>query len=160
MSHVTCHHEQEGEEDHPITVVVDDERWRVVMPDVVAKVRAVVQQVLHAEEVEGQIAIVLANDVMIQSLNHDFRGKDMPTNVLSFPAKDDEMLGDVILSLDTLEREAAEQKKLLWHHATHLLVHGVLHVLGYDHEVEAEAEEMEAREVALLAGFVISNPYE
>ena len=151
---------EESEEDESITVVIEDERWLSMRADVEAQVRDVVARVLEAEEVQGQVAVVLADDAMIRSLNHDFRGKDAPTNVLSFPAKDDEMLGDIILSLDTLTREATEQNKDIWHHTTHLLVHGVLHIIGYDHEDDVEAEEMEAREVALLAGFMISNPYE
>ena len=151
---------EESEEDESITVVIEDERWLAMRADVEAQVRDVVARVLEAEEVQGQVAVVLADDAMIRSLNHDFRGKDAPTNVLSFPAKDEEMLGDIILSLDTLTREATEQNKDIWHHTTHLLVHGVLHIIGYDHEDDAEAEEMEAREVALLAGFMISNPYE
>lgn len=148
------------EDEDPITIVVEEERWLSLFPELEDKARAVVRAVLEAEELEGEIAVVFADDAMVQGLNREFRGKDKPTNVLSFPAKDEVMLGDIIVSLDTLEREAAEQHKDLWHHTTHMLVHGVLHVIGYDHEDDAEAEEMEAREVALLAGFMISNPYE
>jgi len=108
------------------------------------------------------LAVVLADDPFIQQLNAQFRGKDAPTNVLSFPADDEEgtELGDIILSLDTLAREAQAEQKELAAHCTHLVVHGVLHLLGYDHMLDDEAEEMEALEVAILAQLGIASPYE
>ena len=118
----------------------------------------------EAEEI--QLSIVLADDDFIQDLNNRFRGKDKPTNVLSFPnAMDvDEdgviMLGDVILSWHTLAKESAEQNKNLQDHFSHLLVHGFLHLLGFDHENDAEAKEMESLEIEILQQFDIANPYE
>jgi probable rRNA maturation factor len=95
-----------------------------------------------------------------QALNARFRGKDAATNVLSFPAPGaDAGLGDVALALGVCEREAAEQGKTLADHLTHLTAHGVLHLLGYDHESDAEAEAMEARERAILAGLGVADPY-
>jgi probable rRNA maturation factor len=99
-------------------------------------------------------------------LNRDYRKKDSPTNVLSFPSGlasgvgDADMLGDVILAFETVSMEAARDGKSLDSHLRHLVVHGVLHLLGFDHETEAEASEMERREVEILAGFGIADPYE
>ena len=136
------------------------------------------------DDEEGEVSIVLADDAFIQDLNARFRGKNAPTNVLSFPlyefgevepgrrdAGDGPLslihgsagvrhLGDVVLALTTIEREAEAQDKALSDHARHLVVHGVLHLLGWDHEAGTEADEMEALEVEILAGLDIANPYE
>lgn len=122
------------------------------------------------EDGPAELSIVLADDPFVQALNRDYRGKDAPTNVLSFAFGDDEdepegdpdapvLLGDVILSYDTLLREANEQGKPFAHHLAHLVVHGVLHLLGYDHIEDAEAEEMEGLETAILARLTIPDPY-
>ena len=110
---------------------------------------------------ECSLAVVLGDDAFVQRLNAQFRGKDAPTNVLSFPTGEEEgELGDIILARETIEREAAEQGKQFGDHFCHLLLHGFLHLLGYDHLKEDETEEMEAREVELLARLGIDNPYE
>jgi probable rRNA maturation factor len=120
-----------------------------------------------------EIAVVLADDTFIRQLNRDYRGKDKPTNVLSFPANTlplkgggkgggqtlDPHLGDIVLALETIEREAVEQGKKPKHHATHLLIHGTLHLLGYDHEIDKDAKTMEALETKILAKLGIGNPY-
>ena len=117
-----------------------------------------------------EIAITLSDDVEIRDLNRDWRGKDKPTNVLSFPGLEGAMagflppdaprpLGDIILAFETCRAEAEEQGKSLADHARHLVVHGVLHLLGFDHEDDAEAEEMEALETLVLAGLGIADPY-
>jgi probable rRNA maturation factor len=96
-------------------------------------------------------------------LNHDYRGKDYATNVLTFAYTEDENAAttqaDIILCSDVLQREAAEQGKSLSAHAAHLVVHGVLHAQGYDHETEEEADEMEGIEAEILVGLGIENPY-
>jgi probable rRNA maturation factor len=113
-----------------------------------------------------EFSLVFTNDVRIRALNAGWRDKDKPTNVLSFPAFQPKrgaslppMLGDVILARETISREAALEEKPFEHHLTHLIVHGLLHLLGYDHETETEAEEMEMVERRALARLAIPDPY-
>lgn len=112
------------------------------------------------------LAIALADDHAVRVLNRSFRGRDTPTNVLSFPAGRSatppgaaRFLGDIALARQTVAREARAQGKRLAHHLTHLVVHGTLHLLGYDHESEAQARRMEALEVRLLASLGVPDPY-
>jgi probable rRNA maturation factor len=137
----------------------------------------------------GEVSIVLASDARVRELNRDWRGQDKPTNVLSFPGgdpddfeDDDEeeddddseeeeeeeddgdappplQLGDVILAWPTVAREARDQGKKVEAHLSHLVVHGLLHLLGYDHEAEEEADEMERLEASILLGLGIADPY-
>jgi probable rRNA maturation factor len=112
-----------------------------------------------------EASVMLTDDAHIRELNRTWRGKDKPTNVLSFPAPEQpglagpRHLGDIALAYETLVRESEEESKELAHHFAHLIVHGVLHLLGYDHETEAEAEIMEALEVKALATLGIADPY-
>ena len=119
-----------------------------------------------------ELSVVLTSDEKVRALNAEWRGKDKPTNVLSFPqAEPDElvgadtpgpelMLGDIVLARETCAREAEEKALRLPDHAAHLLVHGTLHLLGYDHMDDQTAEDMEAREVRALARLGLPNPYE
>jgi probable rRNA maturation factor len=110
-----------------------------------------------------ELSLALADDATVRTLNRDYRGKDAPTNVLSFEAGADTapdgpiLLGDVVLARETCLREAAGGS--VTNHLSHLAIHGVLHLLGYDHEEDADAEEMEALEVKILAEIGIENPY-
>ena len=125
-----------------------------------AQVRRWVQAALFAPA-ELTIRFVDAEEGRV--LNRDYRGKDYATNVLTFAYTEDENAvttqADIILCSDVLQREAAEQKKPLSEHAAHLVVHGVLHAQGYDHETNEEAEEMEGIEAEILAGLGIEDPY-
>lgn len=119
-----------------------------------------------------ELSIRLTSDEEVHALNSEWRGKDKPTNVLSFPMAEqyeleqsDEdgptiMLGDLILAHGVCEREAAEKGISVEQHATHLVVHGTLHLLGYDHEADSDAADMEEREVRALSRLGIANPYE
>ncbi|MDP3781925.1 MAG: rRNA maturation RNase YbeY [Sphingopyxis sp.] len=119
-----------------------------------------------------EIAVRLTDDAEVQTLNRDFRGKDKPTNVLSFPQVQDDLLeglansddgeillGDIVLARETCAREAEEKAISIADHATHLIVHGTLHLVGYDHGDDASAGAMEALEVKALASLGIANPY-
>ncbi len=107
----------------------------------------------------GSMVVVLSDDRHLRALNGQFRGKDKPTNVLSFPDAD-EPFGGIALALETIEREAREQGKPFVNHAKHMILHGFLHLLGYDHQTEREARLMERLETAILAELSIPNPYE
>jgi probable rRNA maturation factor len=110
-----------------------------------------------------RVTIVLSDDAELRALNRTWRGKDVPTNVLSFPAHknvaEPGFLGDVVLGYGTVEREAREQGIPLRDHAAHLVVHGVLHLLGFDHADDAEAARMEELERQALASLGIADPY-
>ena len=112
------------------------------------------------------VSLLFTDDAAVQILNNAWRGKDKPTNVLSFPSGDSpvetevEFLGDIALAFETVRKEAADEGKTFAHHTTHLLVHGFLHLCGYDHETgDDDAEEMETLERAILARLAIADPY-
>ncbi|HEX8417998.1 MAG TPA: rRNA maturation RNase YbeY [Methylobacterium sp.] len=154
-----------------IDIAIEDERWATAAPGLDAFVARAVEAALaiapDAPAYPVEISILLTDDATVQDLNRTWRGKDSPTNVLSFPAPPQPVhagaarpLGDVVLAYDTMLRESAEQSKPLDHHLAHLLVHGTLHLLGQDHETgESEAEAMEALETAALRRLGIPDPY-
>ena len=108
---------------------------------------------------DAELSVALADDAMIRRLNREYRAKDKPTNVLSFPAAHGPLLGDVVIAYETLLGEAREEGLAPADHLTHLTIHGLLHLLGYDHETEAEAVAMEAMETSILAGLGIADPH-
>jgi probable rRNA maturation factor len=128
--------------------------------------RAIAEASVDVSTKDAELAIVLTDDSRIRALNRVWRGLDKPTNVLSFPAKDRSgiedapaLLGDIVISYDTLKREALAQGTPFLHHLAHLTVHGFLHLRGYDHETDAEAEAMERLERQILARLDIPDPY-
>ena len=143
--------------------------WRVRLADVERLCGEAARAALAgAGGVTGptELSIVLADDALVHALNRQWRGQDKPTNVLSFPVPPaalppgaPRLLGDVVLAFETLAAEAAAQGKPLANHLRHLVVHGVLHLLGFDHETAGEAERMETLEAAVLAGLGVPDPY-
>jgi probable rRNA maturation factor len=133
------------------------------LPEAESVVRGAVAAVAaHADVAvpdDAELSLALSDDATVQGLNRDYRAKDKPTNVLSFPAPHGPLLGDVIIAFETLTREAAEEQLTPADHLAHLTIHGLLHLLGYDHETEAEALRMEALETSILAGLGIRDPH-
>jgi len=117
----------------------------------------------QAEGKSGTVSLLLGDDASIAELNQQFRGKAGPTNVLSFPpapgTNEPGFLGDIALAAETIVEQAQFQGKRFENHAAHLVVHGFLHLIGYDHEKSADAEAMEARERTILASLGIEDPY-
>ena len=149
-----------------IEVEIEDPAWTQALPEAAALAIGSAQAALRiapAQPSEGeQLVLLLTDDAALRELNGRFRGKDQPTNVLSFPAaaNPEGHLGDVALAFGVCAREAAEQGKSLAAHLQHLVAHGVLHLLGYDHMSENEACEMEGLERVVLAGLGVADPYE
>jgi probable rRNA maturation factor len=114
-----------------------------------------------AEGRQGSVSVLLGDDHAVAALNAQFRGKNGPTNVLSFPPAggEENFLGDIALAAETIAVEAQFQGKRFEDHAVHVIIHGFLHLLGYDHIADHEAESMEARERAILASIGIADPY-
>ncbi len=158
-------------------VMIEDRRWRAVGLEALAEraARAALSH-LKLDPKAFEISILACNDARITALNEDFRGKPQPTNVLSWPsgergaARDggvpappladaDAELGDIAIAYDTCAAEAALGSKPLADHAAHLIVHAVLHLLGYDHVRDADARLMESCEVAILCKLGIADPY-
>lgn len=152
-----------------IEIAVESPLWDA-LPAVDDLVRRAVAAALDAEDLDfaegAELSVLLADDARVRELNRDWRGKDQPTNVLSFPAAepdeiaDSPMIGDVALAYETLAREAERDGVALGDHFQHLVVHGVLHLFGYDHIEDGEAEIMEDAERRALASIGISDPYQ
>lgn len=156
---------------HPTEVTVEAEGWYAAVTDPETICRRAVAAALDAAGPPGspaEVAVLLTDDAAIRALNRAFRGKDAPTDVLSFPAgprapgvpaDQPWPLGDIAIALETSARDAAAAGKPLADHLAHLVVHGTLHLLGHDHEQRAAAEVMEALERRILAGLGIADPY-
>ncbi|WP_293962792.1 rRNA maturation RNase YbeY [Sneathiella sp.] len=170
-----------------LAISFQDDSWRNLVPAIEQKAEVVVQCAL--ESICGkmnlslldcdimpvvEISLLFSDDAQVRELNRDYRGKDQPTNVLSFPdtpldqielanatkMSEPLLLGDIVLAHETMVREAKAQNKDIWSHTAHLIAHGVLHLAGFDHMEENEAEEMENLEIMILESLHISNPYE
>ena len=141
-----------------IDVEIEDEAWTRALPDAADLALAAATAAVTAA---ADLVVLLTDDATVRDLNARFRNKDAATNVLSFPAGDmaGDHMGDVVLAYGVCAREAAEQGKPLAAHLQHLVAHGVLHLVGYDHEDDTDAEAMEAREREILAGLGLPDPY-
>lgn len=146
-----------------ITTDVEDPRW-VTLPEVEALVERAVAAVLPNDS--RNLDVLLTGDAEIRVLNKQWRGKDQATNILSFPSMEMPVpagevahLGNLVLAWDTIEREAEAAQKPLIDHVVHLIVHGMLHLQGYDHESDVDGDEMEAQEAKILASLGIADPY-
>lgn len=151
------------EQSFGIEIYCEDRAWRGVAADLEQRLRQAVQTTLVcAPDTKDQCAltILLTDDGQLCALNRAHRGKNKPTNVLSFPAPAGaDYLGDIAIAFGTASREAEESGKSLVSHVLHLAVHGVLHLLGYDHEASDEAKTMEALEVDILSRIGVPDPY-
>jgi probable rRNA maturation factor len=150
--------------------VEDSGDWRELEPvaPVVDRLVGAAAEYLPGQAQSAAATLVLASDARVRALNRQWRGKDSPTNVLSFPAAPipakaaghaEAFLGDIVLASETLLREAAEAGIETSHHFQHLVLHGLLHLLGFDHETEDEADVMEGLEIRVLAALGIANPF-
>jgi probable rRNA maturation factor len=151
-----------------LDIVIESPLWNSV-PGVKPALRRAIKAALPEGQpkiAEAELAIVLTDDAAIRKLNRQWRGRDQPTNVLSFPSRSARppdigarLLGDVVIAYETAAREADTEGLPLAHHLAHLAVHGYLHLLGYDHETESEAETMERLEREILARLDVPDPY-
>lgn len=163
-----------------VDTIAEDERWQSFgLAPLAERAAAATLAHLGLEPSEFEISLMGCDDARIAVLNADFRGKPAATNVLSWPSEErgaepegaapelpegdadmPEELGDIAIAWETCEREAAEAGKPMAEHVTHLVVHAVLHLLGYDHERDADASLMEGTEIAILAELGLANPYD
>ena len=156
--------ESAGAEGLEIQIAVEDPAWQDAVPALLSRVERAARAALDHRRARpaaagaAELSILLADDGCVRALNRAYRGRDRATNVLSFPYEE-VCLGDVVLARETIEREAAEQGKSTGDHLAHLLVHGILHLCGFDHEDEAEAREMERLEREILAALGLADPY-
>lgn len=154
-----------------IEISIKHKAWQTTLPKASHIVKQAVQSALAVtpRPEADELAVILANDTLLKSLNKEFRGIDKATNVLSFsyiePKKTNKsnlskMLGDIIISLDTARSEAKMEKIGLKAHVSHLVIHGVLHLMGYDHELDSDALIMEKLEIQALKRIGFKNPYD
>jgi probable rRNA maturation factor len=152
-----------------VLVVADCWQAEPDAESIIHRAIATAAEMVDADVGEAELAVMLTDDAGIRTLNGNWRGIDKPTNVLSFPAlpptgprgPDDapRMLGDIAISYETTRREADDEQKPFDHHLSHLTIHGFLHLIGYDHEDDDDAETMEALEAEILAQLGIPDPY-
>lgn len=156
-----------------VDLIIEDDRWRELGLQALAE-RSVTATLTHLDLApeDWEISLLACDDARIAALNGDFRAKPRPTNVLSWPSEEranpgnkpnpptgDPELGDIAIAYETCMAEAADGDKPPEDHVTHLIVHGVLHLLGYDHENDSDADLMESTEIAILGKLGVPNPY-
>lgn len=144
-----------------LDVMIEADSWTGAIADLEEFARKTAEACLIATGVPAaSLCVMFTDDAAVRTLNEQFRGQDKPTNVLSFPSfSEDDGLGDIAIAFETVAQEAAAQGKSLRDHARHLIAHGVFHLLGYDHEDESEAQEMEDLERRIMAHFGVADPY-
>lgn len=144
-----------------LEITVKEARWKKVLPNYRSFCRKAISAVIDLTD--NTVSVVLANDLFVHQLNLEYRHIDKPTNVLSFPMPYVDIpmrpMGDIVLSLETLEKESSEQDKTLPEHLAHLLIHGALHLSGYDHITDEQAHEMEGLEIEKMETLGFENPY-
>lgn len=145
-----------------VDLILEDDRWAALGDPARLAERAASAACALVPDGVGSLALLLADDEALRALNLEFRGKDRPTDVLSFPslASDRPFLGDIAIAYGLAAGDAADQGKHLADHFAHLVIHGYLHLLGYDHGSDDEAAEMEAVEIKALETLSIRNPYQ
>jgi probable rRNA maturation factor len=160
-----------GDASPRIALEIEDPRWSERLPDIREILESAIGLALAGTDAGDrtiEVGVRLVDDGAIQGLNREWRGRDKPTNVLSFPlgeagpvtdAEFPWLIGDIVMSFDTICAESRRDGKPLEHHVAHLAIHGALHLIGHDHEDETEAETMESAETALLARLEIPDPY-
>ena len=149
-----------------VEIVIESALWRERRNAKALLRRAIAEAGAMVPKCEGELAIVLTDDAAMRALNRDWRCKDAATNVLSFAAQGPRaasgpprLLGDIVIAYETTEREARAEHKPFAHHLAHLAVHGFLHLAGYDHQADDEADAMEKLETLILAQLAIPDPY-
>ncbi|MEM1044760.1 MAG: rRNA maturation RNase YbeY [Pseudomonadota bacterium] len=151
-----------------LDIRVDDDAWLGIdgVAELAERAAAAASAVAGQRLTDGaELGLILSSDAQIRILNRDHRNRDSATNVLSFPICDPQaplkgpLLGDVVLALETVQTEAKTAKKPLSEHISHLIVHGILHLLGYDHQIDGEAEAMEDLERAAMKRLGYDDPY-
>jgi len=164
--------------DLDVDVLVSDEMWARHCADPAALCRRTARAGFETALADGvelsgsrvEVSIVLSDDDRVHALNRDYRGIDRATNVLSFTALEGEngshlpadapmLLGDIIVAFETVSGEAKQESKTLEAHLAHMVVHGMLHLMGYDHETDSDADEMETMEIKVLADLGVADPY-
>lgn len=155
------------DDSYGIESIIEDDGWNVALDDAARLAASCYDAAAQSEPAlrKASAALLLTDDATVQSLNARFRGKDAPTNVLAFPAGQDDVgtqagfLGDIALARETCLREAEEKGISAADHAAHLIVHGVLHLIGYDHQNDEDAAQMEQREREALKRLCVADPY-
>jgi probable rRNA maturation factor len=146
-----------------LNFILMDKQWAKLLPSGEQEISCALDaavDVLRQDFSNLEMSVVLSDDQVVRELNKTYRHKDKPTNVLSFPSEETGELGDIILAFDTVKKEAENADIAFLHHTLHLIIHGFLHLLGYDHEQKEEAYHMENIEIQILKKLDIANPYE
>jgi len=147
-----------------VDVIVEADVWSA-QPEAENVIHRAIEAAMASEGRAGEVAVMLTDDESIRQLNAQWRGLDKPTNVLSFPAGDgagmpgQAHLGDIAIAFETVAREAQAENKAFADHLAHLAIHGYLHLIGFDHETDSEADQMESLEVRILSSLGIADPY-